>query len=165
MKSKLDNELDELRVELKALAEAEGARPIFRCGMYEVIRCIVNALEKLRDEMLQNDDLVKAGRRNGWLSYQVDVDGGKFVRVDEQPWCDRKVYYEGNHRMQPSWLNERYNWLDANGMPTGVPEEKLSKILSTQVDQTYLCDENDTRELSIWKELLDDETLTRAKVD
>ena len=89
----------------------------------------------------------------------------KFVRVDEQSWCDPKVYYEGNHRMQPSWLSDRYSWLDENGMPTGVPNEEMSKIMSTQVDQTYLCDENDTRELSIWKELLDDEMLTRAQVD
>ena len=165
LKAKLQTEMDNLRLELKKLAEAEGVRAIFRCGFYEVVRSLVNAVDKLRQEMLQNDDLVKAARRNGWLAYQVDVDAGKLVGIDQQPWCDTQIFPEGNHRMQPSWISERYDWLDEDGYPSAIPEEEYDKILSTQTDQTYLCDETAIRELSIWRELLDDEKLTRAQVD
>ena len=87
----------------------------------------MNAVDKLRQEMLQNDDLVKAARRNGWLAYQVDVDAGRFVRIDQQPWCDTQIYPEGNHRMQPSWISERYDWLDEDGYPSAPPEEDFEK--------------------------------------
>ena len=116
-------EHDLLKAELKTLAEAEGARPVFRCGMYEIIRSLVSALEKLQHKMALGDDLLKAGRRNGWLAYQAVHEGKRFVRVDQQPWCKVQAFYEGNHRMQPSWLENRYNWLDENGMPLGIPEE------------------------------------------
>ena len=87
------------------------------------------------------------------------------MRVDQQPWCDPQVYYEGNHRMQPSWLQNRYNWLDAGGMPTAIPENELEQVLCTQEAQTSVLDESAQRELSIWRELLDNGQLTAEELD
>ena len=65
----------------------------------------------------------------------------RFVRTDSLPWCNTEVYPGGSHRMQPSWLSDRYNWLDEEGMPMPIPKETFEQLLSTHVDQTYVCDE------------------------
>ena len=58
-------------------------------------------------------------RRNGFLSWRPDLEQGKFVRSDEQAWCQTPdgsmKFQEGSHRLRDEWLNERYNFLDAEG--------------------------------------------------
>ena len=65
--------------------------------------------------------------------------------------------------MQPSWLENRYSWLDEKGMPTILPEKELEQALATQEDQTYILDEGAQRG-SIWREPLDDGQLTAEEL-
>jgi hypothetical protein len=68
LKNRSAKELQDLRLELHKLAEAEGARAIFRCGAYEVLRALTGATEKPKADTDEEDAMLKAGRRNGWLN-------------------------------------------------------------------------------------------------
>ena len=90
--------LDKLKVDLIKLAEAENTRAIFRCGYYEVVKCMVSAVENLQEKFIKNDTLLAAGRRNGWLALRPSLSQQRFVPSHEQAWC--ATFLEGSHRMQ-----------------------------------------------------------------
>ena len=79
LKNRSAKELQDLRLELHKLAEAEGTRAIFRCGTYEVLRSLTGAIEKLKADMDADNSMLKAGRRNGWLNIRPDLSSGKFI--------------------------------------------------------------------------------------
>jgi hypothetical protein len=76
LKNRSAYELHDLRLELHKLAETEGTRAIFRCGAYEVLRALTGAIEKLTANMDEEDAMLKAGRRNGWLNIRPCLSSG-----------------------------------------------------------------------------------------
>ena len=80
LKNKSGKELTDLRVELTKLVEAESTRAFFRRGTYEVLRALTGAIEKLKAEMDEDNTLLKAGRRNGWLNIRPCLEPGRFIR-------------------------------------------------------------------------------------
>ena len=154
--------LDELRAELTKLAELEGTRAIFRCGYYEVVRSLTQAVTSLQKKFEDKDTLVAAARRNGWMALRPSLSQKKFVRCDEQDWC--KKYKEGSHRMQRDWNENRYKWLDEAGLPTPVPEDELEKMIEQQAHDSYWVESGHEEELSIWRSLLENEELSAQQL-
>ena len=161
LKNRSSKALADLRVELIKLASAEGTRAIFRCGTYEVLRCLAEAVDKLRTTMREEDTLRKAGRRNGWLAMRPDMSTGKFKRCCDEEWAQDMPL--GSHRMKRSWLDERFSWLDENGMPTKIPEDEYEAAMGEE--QTYVVSEHDRRVLSTWQELLATGDLAQENLD
>jgi len=161
LKNKSHTELADLRTELIKLAAAEGTRAIFRCGTYEVLRCLANAIEKLMSEMDQAGSMLKAGRRNGWLAIRPCLSTGKFIRCGDEEWAVGMP--EGSHRMAKSWIEDRMTWLDASGMPQPLTEGDFDR--NFEEEQTYLTTEGNVRELSTWRALLQNEELTQEQLD
>ena len=108
---------DKMRLELLKLAEAEGTRAVFKMTVYEVLRVLLESIESLRVTFFEENTLLAAARRNGWLAYRPNLALGKLVRCDEQEWC--KDLKQGSSRIKHSWLQDRFDWLDPE---TGRPQ-------------------------------------------
>ena len=161
LKNKSAKELQDLRLELHKLAQAEGTRAIFRCGTYEVLRALTGAIEKLRAEMDKENAMLKAGRRNGWLNIRPCLSSGKFISCSSEEWAQGMP--EGSHRMRKDWTEDRMTWLNEEGMPKPISAEEWDK--NFEEEQTYLTTENAERELSTWRALLQDGELTQTELD
>ena len=59
--------------------------------------------------------MLKAFVQNGYASYRPKLMTGKMERSDGQSW--RQDLKEGSHRVCKSWYDERYSWLDGDGVP------------------------------------------------
>ena len=55
-----------LKRELIRLAELEQTRAIFKCGVYETLKLLADAIEQLKAEMDENETLLKAVVANGF---------------------------------------------------------------------------------------------------
>ena len=66
LKAKVRQRQRVLRKELAKLAQHEGTRATFRCGTYEVLRVLAEAIEELQADFQKNDTLRKACVRNAW---------------------------------------------------------------------------------------------------
>jgi len=97
LKNRSAYELQDLRLELHKLAEAEGTRAIFRCGTYEVLRALTGAIEKLKADMDEDDAMLKAGHRNGWLNIRPCLSSGGFISCSSEEWA------QGDARGQPPY--------------------------------------------------------------
>jgi hypothetical protein len=163
LKAKASQVQERIRVELIKLAEAEGTRPIFRCGVYEIMRTLVESIEELVVDMAPGQDLLAAMRRNGWLAVRPSLSQGTFVRADEQAWC--QGFPEGNHRMRKSWLEARYTWLDEKGLPKLPDFEKSNHpCLENMAEQSYHGDEGCARHLSSWTKMVEDGEATEEMI-
>ena len=110
-----------LITEMKERDAAEGKESDFKVGTYEILVIANEAHKGMVEKNLKEDSVLAGMRRNGFLSWRPDLEQGKFVRSDEQAWCqnpDGSVkFQEGSHRLRDEWLHERYNFLDAEGKP------------------------------------------------
>ena len=55
-------EIQKLKRELIKLAELEDTRAIFKCGVYETLRVLADAIEKVKASMDDDETLLKAPR-------------------------------------------------------------------------------------------------------
>ena len=76
-----------------------------------------------------------------------NITEGKFEKVTEQPWAQGLAL--GTHRLKESWLQKRFDHLDAEGFPTPLPE--LLQLPDAQLDATYSVEPGDLNELSTWE--------------
>ena len=161
LKNRSAYELQDLRLELHKLAEAEGTRAIFRCGTYEVLRALTGAIEKLKADMDEEDAMLKAGRRNGWLSIRPCLSSGGFISCSSEEWAQGMP--EGSHRMRKDWIEDRMTWLGEDGMPKPISGEDWDN--NFEEEQTYLRNEGQERMLETWKYMLQNEDLTQTQLD
>jgi hypothetical protein len=128
------------------LAVAEGTRAIFRCGTYELLRALAGAIEKLKADMDEEDAMLKAWRRNGWLNIRPCLSSWGFISCSSEEWAHGMP--TGSHRMRKDWIEDRMTWLNEEGMPTPIRKEDWYK--NFEEEQTYLATETQERELSTW---------------
>ena len=135
-----------LRKELMRLAEFEDTRPIFKCGVYEVLKLLVESIETLFDQFAEEETLKKAMVRNLWTVLRPNITEGKFERVSKQPWANDLKF--GTHRLRQSWVEKRFDNLDEQGFPMPLPEDKLPE---PQLDASYNVEPGNLNELNTWK--------------
>ena len=85
-----------------------------------------------------NQTVLAGMRRNGFFAHRPDLALGKFVRSDTQSWCkdqEKEImqFKEGSHRLEDSWLNERYDWLDEDVRPVHEDWTRCNK--ATEVNE------------------------------
>ena len=104
---------DKIRRELKEKAVEEGVPPIYKCGVYEVLRIAHEAVIELKEYMDGPEErTVRDTISNGILAYRPDYITNKLKPIIEEEWCKKKGWCPGNHRRDNDWVSNRYNWLD-----------------------------------------------------
>ena len=141
MKAASRDEKTNLVLEMKQKAQDEGgisSAPDFKCGPYEMVK-IAHAGHKAMVAHNEKSNLVLAGmRRNGFLHWRPDGEG-KLVLSELQDWCkqpgtDVVKLVEGSHRLKPSWLEGRGEWLDSAGRPI---KEDWSRSIAVKEENAH----------------------------
>ena len=101
------------------LAQAEGTRAVFKCGTYEVLRTLAEAIEEQKEAFRHDDTLKKACFRNGWTVLRPRVSEGRFVRASEEAWA--KELTLGTHRLRDSWVAKRFDHVSEEGIGDDPP--------------------------------------------
>jgi hypothetical protein len=99
----------------KTIARMNGLPEYFSCGALEIMTIVAEAHEK---QVQRNDDencVLKANRRNGWLTWRPNLDTCKFELSGSQEWA--KDMPEVSHRLPADWVRDRDKWLDTDGKP------------------------------------------------
>ena len=73
-----------LRKELMKLAQLEGTRAVFKCGVYEVLKLLAASIEELYKVFEEEQTMKKAMVRNLWILLRPMVSQGKFEKVSNQ---------------------------------------------------------------------------------
>lgn len=97
----------------EALLKA-GKREVWQASHSDMLLSVVSAQKEMKERNLKNKWVVSGLRRNGMLAYAPDLQGRKLVPLANQPAAEMP---QGSSRMQSSWLQDRYNWVDANLEP------------------------------------------------
>ena len=98
------------------------------------MRTLTGAIEKLKADMDDDNTLLKAGRRKGWLNILPCLESGRFIRCADEEWAQSLL--GGSHRMQRDWTADRMTWLGENGMPKPISGEDWGN--NFEEEQTYL---------------------------
>ena len=141
---------DDIRREMKSIADSTGQRPNWTCGPYEILRISAEAIIRTKPDF-DAGGILAAGVRNGQLSLRPDFKQKRLVRTDEQDWCKNlrtkkgEPVKLGSHRIKSSWIEKRYEWLDKTGRPQ-PPQwtTKATQGFDSMQDQTYVEEEGTT---------------------
>ena len=81
-------------------------RPVFKCGYYEMVKVVVEAVEDIKRAFVQDGTMKKAFVMNGWLALRPKISDQRFVKVLDEPWAsEMKV---GTHMLMASWCEKRF---------------------------------------------------------
>ena len=108
---------DDMRMLLREKAKVEGVQATYKLGFMEVLAVVKKGLEHLEELNRTNETILKGARRNGLLAWRPRE--GVMQRADAEAWAARMP--EESHRLEDEWRADRYQWLDASGVPT-LPE-------------------------------------------
>eukprot|EP00959_Pyramimonas_sp_CCMP1952_P464056 9485972-Pyramimonas_sp.AAC.1 len=110
----------ELRKELQRLAQMENTRAVFKCGTYEVLRTLAEAIENLKSDFQRGQTLMKARVRNLWTALRPKPTSGRFEKASDERWFQDSDLRLGTHRLRSSWVQKRFENLDDQGIPKDV---------------------------------------------
>ena len=145
-----------LRKELMKLANLEATRPVFKCGVYEVLKLLADSLEELFRVFAEQETLKKACVRNMWTVLRPNLTEQKFIKVREQAWAEGLKF--GTHRLKKSWVQKRFDNLDEDGFPLPPSRVELPEALK---DCTYHAEApGSLQELSTWKWMVENGEMT-----
>ena len=161
VKAKVRRRQQALRKELQALASMEGTRAVFKCGAYEVLRVLAEAIEDIKKDFAEDDTLKKAVVRNGWCNLRPKMSKGTFVKATEEAWAKDLVV--GTHRLRSSWVAKRYENLDEKGLPKTV-EPLKEEDKEEQGQASYHDNPGDVSVLESWKAMVEAGEMTPAAV-
>ena len=160
---------EKLRRELQKLAQLENTKAIFKCGVYETMRTLLEVIQECKRDFEHNDRLLSAAFANAWLALRPDFSDEtqpRFVKASDQAWYKEKEFKMGTHRLKTSWLDERYNNLDEKSMPKQVVVPCDKDGFTAEADHTYHLPEDERKQLlSVWKELAASGELTEVQLD
>ena len=120
-----DEMLQELRREMRELAEDENVHAIYKCQLYEMVRVICKSIKLLQERQEPEDAIQKGTYSAGWLAVRPDLDEGRMRRSDEADWT--QAYSLGSHRMMKSWVDKRFDHLTEYGKIRELSIEKSCK--------------------------------------
>jgi hypothetical protein len=141
LKALAKSSMENLRLELRAVAAKAGVKPKLKCGAYEILRLIKESADKLREISTKENLVLAAARRNGFLAYRPDFVKKALVRPDEADWCKSLPACADSHRLKAAWSEDRYKWFDADGRPVepNMKECSLAKTLESHCDNAALA--------------------------
>ena len=140
LKSFIRRSKDRLVLAMRQRAADAGERASFCCSNFEILTMVA---ESHRDLVKRNEEtqLILAGlRRNANFAWRADIAAGKMVKVDGQEWAAKMKM--GSHRYPESWLLQRFDWLDAKGVPIN-PDWRRTLADGSTVDES----EDQTQEI------------------
>ena len=112
--------------------------PTLKCGPYEVLKVIHDALKQLKARTLKENLVMKACLRNGLLAWRPNMEKKVLEKVEPetQPWCKDLPAVGDSHRLKPQWVKHRFAWLDSDGVPLepNWAECSSAKTLEEQAD-------------------------------
>ena len=128
------------------VAELEDTRAVFKCGVYEVLKLLVNSLEEMFAKFEEDETLKKAMVRNMWTVNRPNMSQAKFEPITEQAWAQGLQF--GSHRLMKSWVAQRFSNVDEQGFPKPLSEDTVEEC---QIDASYSVEPGSLSELSTWK--------------
>jgi len=153
-----------LRRELISLAELEGTRAIFKCGVYEIMRTIAEVIDEIKPEFEgEKQRMLKAMVQNGWMEMRPNLSSQKMEKTAGQPWKEgMKV---GSHRLKQQWFDERFDHLNEDGFPD-ITKLKLYKAGEMNPDAEYTClaDKGEKKDLAVWREMAESGLLSKDQL-
>ena len=152
----------QMRRELIQLAELQDTRAVFKCGTYEIMRCLLEVIRECRHDFRQNNRLLEGIYSLGWLSLRPNMKTNKLEKTEGQAWC--KDFKLGSHRIQKSWLEGRFSHLDENGKPCPDFQELDENGMPEDCEQTYMVKPGEQRSLAAWKEMRDSGQITEQEM-
>ena len=148
----------ELRKELWKLAQAEDTRAVFKCGVYEVLRTLAEAIEEQKEAFRRDETLKKACYRNGWTVLRPRVSQGRFVRASEEAWA--KELTLGTRRLRDSWTAKRFDHVSEEGIP-GKYKPLTKTEEAHEAEACYHDAPGDLRSLTTWTEMVEKGELSK----
>ena len=137
---------ENIKREMRAQAEEDRVKhPVgFKCGPYEILRIAFEAHEYMEQKNIAENTVLAGMRQNYMLSYRPNLRTGKMERCDTQAWCKEEAdeerkektgrMSEGSHRIQNSWCENRYNWLNEQGRPNPPEWQKCGQHVKSAED-------------------------------
>jgi len=147
----------QLRKELMRLAEVEGTRAVFRCGTYEMMRTLLEVVDKMKESFESNQRMLKAMYQLGYLSLRPNFETKKLEKTEGKAWC--KDFKFGTHRMPKSWCEKRYEHI-VDGVPQPFTLEVNDTNMPEDVEQTYWVQPGEKRDLAVWQQMLKDKSVS-----
>ena len=114
-KATLKHRLEGLRGELQRLAAHAHTRPVFKCGYYEIVTVVVDAVEDIKQAFVHDNTMKKACVRIVWLALRPKISEQRFLKVLDEPWGSGLIV--GTHRLRASWCQQRLDHLDDKRWP------------------------------------------------
>ena len=123
-----------LRREVRAKHSQEGTQVSYKCGFYEMLRLVSQALDDLDEYMncTTRERTIRDSVGTGLLAYRPNLATGKLERTIDQPWARELKLKIGNHRMDEAWISSRYSFLDSTGKPIGPFAESQASLLYSE---------------------------------
>ena len=125
----------------KHAAQAAGVEPMYSCGPEQIVRIAAGAHARL-EQAQEEDDFIVAGMcRAGHFAYRPSLAEQKLVNPweQEQEWTKVDGRKIGSHRMKDEWLDQRYQWRDAKGVPVPPDFSRSSaKRLERMAEPDYM---------------------------
>ena len=112
-------------------ADAEGAKPSFKCGARELLltaRVMHLKMEQLNDE---RETVLSELRATGWLHYRPHA--GMLRRAAEEPWAANMT--EGTHKMGPNFREHR-----EDHVVEGIPQHVMLEVKPQRLEDGYFDD-------------------------
>ena len=112
-------------------ADAEGAKPSFKCGARELLltaRVMHLKMEQLNDE---RETVLSELRATGWLHYRPHA--GRLRRAAEEPWAANMT--EGTHKMGPNFREHR-----EDHVVEGIPQHVMLEVKPQRLEDGYFDD-------------------------
>ena len=113
---------EQLRRELRQKAIEEDIACVCRCGPYEILRIAHEAFKHCEKQNQEEQTLLKGLRRNGFLAYRPCFESKCLKPVKQEGFFEQLP--QGSHRMPRSWVEQRYNFFDEQGVPLEAQWDK-----------------------------------------
>ena len=162
VKTKTAHKHIKLRKELQKLAETENTRAVYKCGFYEIMRTLYDVISECREDFGKERKLLQAMYSLGYLVLRPNLETNKLEKTEGQEW--RKGFKLGTHRMPGTWLAQRFEHLDENGVPQ--PKEMVCEHGEPEdAEQSYSVEEGEKRRLAAWTEMAKSGELTMKELE
>ena len=141
---------DDLRRQMREAAERQGSANLqFSTGLYEMLKIVYETWVKLKESDETSQRVVRTFIRNGWLSYRPDWTMRRLRPVNQAEWYHAMKMETGNHRMMTSWVNQRFNFMDDDGVPRRMNETE-TEWQEEEIDPDVFEGDGVARHLNSW---------------